>query len=132
MTNVYSGNITTGVDGKAVVNLPAYFEALNTDPRYQLTVIGTFAQAIVSKKISGNSFEITTSSPNVEVSWQVTGIRKDAWANAHRVVVEVDKNDFDKGKYLAPVEAGMPESLRIGDVKKRPRTGAEISTPGKK
>ena len=133
MMNIYNGNVTTDAYGVAVVELPNYFDTLNKDFRYQLTIMGTtFAQALVSKKVTNNKFEIKTSVPNVEVSWQVTGIRKDAWANAHRVVVEVDKNDFDKGKYLAPVEAGMPESLRIGDVKKRPRTGAEIAIPVKK
>jgi hypothetical protein len=129
MMNIYNGNINTDANGVAVVDLPNYFDTLNKDFRYQLTVMGTtFAQALISKKVSGNKFEIKTSVPNVEVSWQVTGIRKDAWANAHRVVVEVDKNAHDKGKYLAPAEAGMPESLRIGgDIRHKGRSGAEIS-----
>jgi hypothetical protein len=118
MMNIYNGNITTDASGVATVTLPDYFEALNKDFRYQLTVMGTFAQAIVSKEVSGNSFEIKTSQPNVKVSWQVTGVRHDAWANAHRVVPEVDKEPQNKGKYLAPKEAGQPESLKIGgDVK---------------
>ena len=33
-------------DGRAVVELPPYFEALNRDFRYQLTPIGTFCRAI--------------------------------------------------------------------------------------
>ena len=71
--------------------------------------------------------------PNIEVSWQVTGIRKDAWANAHRVVVEADKGAYDKGKYLHPKELGLPDTMRIGaELKPKPRTGAEIATPGKK
>lgn len=128
MMNIYNGNITTDANGVAIVTLPDYFDTLNKDFRYQLTSIGTFAQAIISKKIANNTFEIKTSLPNVEVSWMVTGVRKDAWANAHRVVVEVDKAPHDKGKYLHPVEAGKPESERLGgDFKKHERTGAEIS-----
>ena len=46
--NFYSGNITTDANGKATVQLPDYFEAINKDFRYQLTVLGTFAQAIIS------------------------------------------------------------------------------------
>jgi len=131
--NIYNGNITTDANGVAVVNLPVYFDTLNKDFRYQLTVLGTFAQAIISKKIEKNVFEIKTSLPNVEVSWQVTGVRKDAWANAHRVVVEVDKAPSDKGKYLAPSVFGLPDNLRIGaDIKKHQRTGAEISSAVKK
>ena len=40
--------------------------------------------------------------PGQEVSWQVTGIRQDAWANAHRIPVEVDKSAEDRGRYLHP------------------------------
>jgi hypothetical protein len=100
MINIYSGNITTDVDGTAKVSLPAYFEALNTDFRYQLTVIGVFSQAIVSKKIKGNAFEIKTSTPHTEVSWQVTGTRKDEWALHNPVKVEEEKPMTEKGKLL--------------------------------
>lgn len=76
--NFYSGNVTTDANGKVNVTLPDYFEALNKDFRYQLTVIGTFARAIVSKEVSNNQFEITTDQPNVKVSWEVKGVRNDA------------------------------------------------------
>ena len=49
--NLYSGNVTTNSNGDALVQLPDWFEALNKDFRYQLTVIGSFAQAIVADKI---------------------------------------------------------------------------------
>ena len=38
----------------------------------------------------------------MDVSWQVTGIRQDAWANAHRVKVEVLKPERERGLYLHP------------------------------
>jgi hypothetical protein len=114
MMNVYNGNVTTDARGEAVVQLPSYFEALNMDFRYQLTVIGQFAQAIVATKIKDNRFTIKTDKPNVEVSWQVTGIRHDPYANAHRIQVEVDKTADEKGKYLHPTEYGQPESQGIG------------------
>jgi trimeric autotransporter adhesin len=79
------------------VSLPDYFEALNGDFRYQLTVIGQFAQAIVAKKISANRFVIRTSNPNVDVSWQITGIRHDAYANPYRIAVEEDKTAQEQG-----------------------------------
>jgi hypothetical protein len=91
MMNVYNGNVRTDARGFAVVRLPRWFQALNRSFRYQLTPIGSFAQAIVWKKVAGNRFTIRTSKPRVEVSWQVTGVRHDAWANAHRVRVEVPK-----------------------------------------
>jgi hypothetical protein len=38
----------------------------------------------------------------MKVSWQVTGIRKDPWANVHRVQVEEDKPNEERGYYIYP------------------------------
>jgi len=38
----------------------------------------------------------------MKVSWQVTGIRKDPWANANRIEVEEDKPTKERGYYLYP------------------------------
>ena len=115
MMNVYNGNIITDAQGFATVTLPDYFMTLNKDFRYQLTVIGTFAQAIVKEKISNNRFVIQTNQPNVEVSWQVTGIRQDKFAEKNRIVPEVDKAPEDRGYYLHPELYDMPISKRVGN-----------------
>ena len=114
MMNVYNGNVTTNKRGLAVVILPDYFEALNRGFRYQLMVIGQFAQAIVQRKVSGNRFTIKTSKPGLEVSWQVTGIRHDAYADAHRIQVEEEKPAQERGKYLHPELFGAPAEQTIG------------------
>ena len=113
MMNVYNGNVTTDAQGRAVVELPEWFEALNRDFRYQLTVVGQFAQAMVASKVANHSFTVQTDKPNVEVSWQVTGIRQDAWANAHRIPVEQPKTDKERGHYLHPelFGAGVEQSV---------------------
>jgi hypothetical protein len=108
MMNIYNGNVVTGDDGLAVVTLPEWFEALNRDFRYQLTVIGVFAQAIVAEEVSGNEFTVRTDKPHVKVSWQVTGIRQDAYANAHRIPVEEPKPERELGTYLHPAAWGQP------------------------
>jgi hypothetical protein len=113
MMNVYNGNITTDSNGDATIQLPDWFEPLNRDFRYQLTPIGQFAQAMVSSEIKDNHFSIKTDKPNVKVSWQVTGIRQDPYANAHRIPVEEDKTGDDQGKYLHPTEWGQPASMGI-------------------
>ena len=97
MMNVYNGNVTTDSAGYATVELPAYFGALNGEFRYQLTVIGRMAQAIVDKEIVNNRFRIRTSEARVKVSWQVTGIRQDAYARAHRIKVETLKPRVEQG-----------------------------------
>ena len=95
--NVYSGNVTTNHNGEAVVTLPEWFEALNRDLRYQLTVIGTFAQAIIAEKVKGNRFIIRTNAPDVEVSWQVTGVRSDASMKKHAFKAEQEKPSRERG-----------------------------------
>jgi hypothetical protein len=94
--------------------MPSYFEALNMDFRYQLTCIGTFAQAIVAEKVSGNQFKIKTDKPNVEVSWQVSGVRHDKYAVAHPLIVEKEKSAAEKGKYLNPQLYGAGTEKQIG------------------
>ncbi len=106
MMNIYNGNITTDGSGEATVELPVYFGALNKDFRYQLTVIGDFAQAIIAEEINNNRFIIKTDKPAVKVSWQVTGIRKDAFAEASRIQVEVNKPTEEVGFYMHPEVRG--------------------------
>jgi hypothetical protein len=113
MMNIYNGNVTTDAQGNAIVTMPDWFEALNRDFRYQLTVIGTFAQAIVATEMANGSFSIKTDKPNVKVSWQVTGVRQDAWANAHRIPVEQLKPEKERGSYLHPELFGAPEEKSI-------------------
>jgi hypothetical protein len=114
MMNIYNGNVTTDDDGYATVTLPDYFEALNRDYRYQLTVIGTFAQVIIAREIEDNQFVIQTDRANVKVSWQVTGIRHDPYAEVNRIVVEQDKPVEERGTYLHPQVWGMPETTGPG------------------
>jgi hypothetical protein len=111
MMNVYNGNVATNAKGFATVKLPRWFQALNKDFRYQLTVLGSsFAQAIVAKEIHDNQFTIRTNKPKVKVSWQVTGVRHDPYANAHRIQVVVPKEGSAQGKYLHPQLYGQPQS----------------------
>ncbi len=113
MMNIYNGNVTTDNEGLAVVQLPDYFEALNMDFRYQLTVIGQFAQAIVAEEIKDNRFTVMTDKPNVRVSWQVTGVRNDRFAQQNRLQVEVEKSDRERGYYLNPELLGLSEDEHV-------------------
>jgi hypothetical protein len=112
MMNIYNGTVTTDAEGNATVQMPDWFEALNRDFRYQLTVIGQFSQAYVSSELANHEFSIKSDKPNVKISWQVTGVRQDAWANAHRIPVEVDKAE-ERGYYMHPELFGAPEERGI-------------------
>jgi hypothetical protein len=127
MLNVYSGTVTTNRAGVARVRLPAYFEALNRNFRYQLTVIGKFAHAMVSKEIKNNEFVIRTDPGRVKVCWQVTGVRKDAWAEANRIPVEETKPKAERGRYLHPEVFGK----RAGAIHPVPATEVPDALPEK-
>jgi len=114
MMNIYNGNLTLNANGEAWVELPAWFEALNKDFRYQLTAIGAPGPNLyIAQKIANNRFKIAGGAPGMEVSWQVTGVRHDAFAEAHRIQVEVEKTGKERGKYLHAKEHRKPENLGI-------------------
>jgi hypothetical protein len=110
MMNIYNGTVTTDAAGEATVSLPDWLGALNRDFRYQLTAIDSFARATISARVKDNRFSIKTDEPLTEVSWQVTGIRQDAFANENRIPVESDKPAAERGTYLHPTAHGKPES----------------------
>lgn len=118
MMDIYNGNVALGDDGAAWIELPEWFEALNRDFRYQLTPIGAPADLYVAREIEGNRFRIAGGRSGTKVSWQVTGIRHDAYANAHRIQVEEDKG-AERGYYLHPELFGEPPERAIGRVPDR-------------
>lgn len=91
MMNIYNGIVVLDHNGEAQVDLPPYFEALNRDFRYQLTPLGGYAPLFVSSEIKANSFRVAGGTPGLRVSWTVTGIRHDSYANEHRIPVESPK-----------------------------------------
>jgi hypothetical protein len=95
--------------------LPDWFEALNRDFRYQLTAIGAPGPNLyIAEKVQNNRFQIAGGKPGAEVSWQVTGVRHDAWAETHRIPVEVAKKGTEQGHYLHPELFGRtPEQFGI-------------------
>src|SRR6476661_7737958 len=113
MLNVYRGRVTTDAQGRAVAELPPYFEAENVRFDYQLTCVGQFAQAIVQEEVRGNRFIIATDKPGVTVCWTVTGARNDQWAQQHPIDPEEPKRPEERGKYLNPELFGQPAAKQL-------------------
>jgi hypothetical protein len=114
MMNIYNGVIVLDSKGQVSVTLPEYFQALNSDFRYQLTAIGAPGPNLyVAEEISGNRFTIGGGKPGAKVSWQVKGVRQDAYAKAHRVNVEEDKPEQQRGHFLHPELFGASEKEAI-------------------
>jgi len=114
MMNVYNGNVVLDASGAARVEMPDWFEAVNRDFRYQLTAIGAPGPNLyIAEKVSGNQFRIAGGEPGMEVSWMVTGIRHDAFAEKNRIPVEEDKPAAEVGKYLHPDAYGLPATMSV-------------------
>jgi hypothetical protein len=113
MKNIYDGVAALDANGEAAVTLPAWFEALNREFRYQLTPLGGWSACWIGRQVEGNRFLIR-GGPRAEVSWQVTGIRHDRWAEAHRIPVEEEKPPAERGRYLAPEVWGQPRERATG------------------
>jgi hypothetical protein len=114
MKNIYDGTIVLDGNGQAVVELPDWFEALNGSFRYQLTAIGAPSPGLyIAQKIVGNRFAIAGGAPGVEVSWQVTGVRHDRFADANPLVVEPAKAERERGYYIHPELYEKPEEKGI-------------------
>ena len=113
MKNIYDGVVLLDANGEAEVELPIWFEALNTDFCYQLTCIGGYAPVYIAQEVQGNRFKIAGGTSGMKVSWQVTGIRQDAWAKAHRIQVEENKPVEEHGYYLHPELHGELEEKSI-------------------
>ena len=115
MMNIYNGIVTLDAKGCATITMPEWFSALNRDFRYQLTSIGVAAPKLhVAAKMNGNQFKIAGGHKGQEISWEVTGIRHDAWADAHRIPTEQDKVGDENGKYLHPELFGAGPDKAIG------------------
>ena len=109
MKNLYDGVATLDAHGAVVITLPAWFQALNMEFRYQLTSLGASQPGLyIASEVASNQFSIAGGLPAGRVSWQVTGTRHDVYANAHRIPVEEDKVGDLKGTYLNPVEHSQP------------------------
>jgi hypothetical protein len=125
MMNIYTGTALTDASGSASVSLPDWFEAVNGDFRYQLTAIGVPAPNLhIAQEISNNQFRIAGGQPGMKVSWQVTGVRHDAYAKAHPLEVSVDKPESERGYYIHPELYGAASeqslaSAHLAQVKQR-------------
>ena len=98
--NLYDGVATLDESGEAIIELPAYFFALNRDARYLVTPMshpmpGLYLSFGANRSFFGGAirFGIAGGMPGGQVSWQVTGIRHDPFIRAFPIIPEVEKSD---------------------------------------
>ncbi|MDG1334074.1 MAG: hypothetical protein P8P74_17190 [Crocinitomicaceae bacterium] len=129
--NMYRGTVAFDANGEAKVTMPDYFDAVNANFSYQLTPIGGYAPLYIKEKLNDGKFVIAGGAAGMEVSWTVYAERNDPYIQQHpeSKAVEVEKEEWNQGKYLQPDLYGQPDSKKIvkpletGDVD--PETGVE-------
>src|SRR5580765_6616357 len=120
MKNVYDGITVLDKKGESLITLPEWFQALNSDFRYQLTSIGISSPGLyIAQEVSGNQFKIAGGKPGAKVSWQLTGIRQDDYARDHRIKVEEVKPLDKQGKLLYQKPTG--QESKDGVAKQQPQ-----------
>jgi hypothetical protein len=100
--NIYDGLATLNEAGEVVIALPDYFMSLNKDSRYQFFPLDEAMPNLhIKKEVANNQFTIGGGEPGGRVSWQVTGIRHDAYILQNPLLVEVWKG---AGQPVSPGE----------------------------
>jgi hypothetical protein len=126
MKNIYDGVADLDADGGAEVALPDWFEALNRDFRYQLTAIGAAAPDLhIADELRDGRFAIGGGPPGMKVCWQVSGVRHDAYAQAHPLQVEALKSPDEAGLFLHPEEHNQPAERSMATLFTAPATDSE-------
>jgi hypothetical protein len=121
MKNIYDGVAVLDEKGSATIGLPGYFEATNSDFRYQLTAMGkAMPELHVSSEVKGCSFAIAGGVPGGTISWMVTGIRADKWAKENHPGVEVEKVGEEKGLFIHPHLEGFGKDKAIQHHERNP------------
>lgn len=116
--NHYRGNVILDQNGEGTIELPDYFHSININFSYQLTPVGaSMPNLYVSQEIADGVFKVAGGEANKKVSWVVQAERNDKYMTKHpdRKVMEKEKKDYMKGKYLDPISWGQPESKGISN-----------------
>ncbi len=113
--NMYRGTVAFDSNGEVEVTMPDYFDAVNANFSYQLTPIGGFAPLFIKKKLANGKFVIAGGQLGMEVSWTVYAERNDPYLQQHpeSKEVEVEKEEWNQGKYLQPDLYNKSEDLKI-------------------
>lgn len=113
--NMYRGNATFDANGETVVEMPSYFNAINQNFSYQLTCVGGYANIYVKEKLVDGKFKIAGGYEGLEVSWVVYAERNDPYLQQYpfHKIVEQEKTERQKGKYMMPALYGKDDSLRM-------------------
>jgi hypothetical protein len=102
--NMYNGIATLDQSGEATIVLPAYWDALNGEPRYQFFPLSeAMPNLYIKTEEHDNQFTIAGGKPGGTISWQITGVRHDPYIVANPIIVEVPKGPnqiVNKGECL--------------------------------
>lgn len=129
--NMYRGTDVFDAEGRAVVNLPDYYNSINKNPSYQLTPIGAaMPNLFIESEVNNGQFIIGGGIPGKKVSWQITAERNDPYLqqNPEEREVIVDKEGERRGKYLTPQLYGQPKGAGMNYREKQKAMTSKLKT----
>ena len=126
----YHGNVVLDDKGEGWVQLPDYFEALNTEVSYNLTPVGGYAPVYVAQEVQGNRFLVAGGKAGLKVSWQVTANRNDPYAVQHPFEAVVPKTADEQGHYYYPEGYGQPETMSMSRINPHQQLAAPDAESG--
>ena len=97
------------------MTLPDWFQALNTDFEYHADAVSAHSrQALRRAGGPEQRFGIAGGRPGLKVSWQITGVRQDAFALPHPFRWSRTSRTRSSGAYQHPQAWGQPEDIGVG------------------
>lgn len=114
MKNVYDGVVALTTTVSVLWKLQVGWKRSTATSATSLPRFGGPAPNLhVSQEISNSRFKIAGGTAGMKVSWQVTGIRRDAGAKRNPLAVEEDKPSNERGYHLHPDLYGQPQRIAL-------------------
>lgn len=99
--NIYDGELTFDKDGKATVEMPAWYNHVSANGRLMVMPQETF-MPLATKKISEGKWEVSGGTPGGKADYFLVATRSDKWAVENHPGVEIEKPADKKGFFLHP------------------------------
>lgn len=126
VVNMYRGKQEFDANGKAVIQLPDYYDSININPSYQLTPIGAaMPNLYIEQEVSQGVFVVAGGVPGKKVSWTLTAERNDPYLQQNPQLRQAvfEKEGPRKGRYVTPELYGQPKTKSMFGYDTKPKVG---------
>lgn len=111
--NTYSGNVVLDANGEATIVMESWFSAINSAVSMTVSAQGQSMPNLFWSEVDALTFKISGGAANGKVSWQMVGVRSDAWQKKNGKKVVLPKNAEQVGRFMNPEAYGKDESFSV-------------------